>query len=1350
MKWLSFLFLILYNLTSNAQSVFWQESFDPAPSNWSLNTFTGVNDPDANFWDISDLESGLAVGQCGTAGLNNQTLHITNTIGFPSGAAYNAGGLCSIISVCVATNKRAVTPDINTLGKSNITLSFDYIENGDGAMDNFSLSYSINGGASWQSLADPTKSGLCISGQGLWSAYSITLPPACENINNLKIGFNWTNNDDAMGTDPSVALNDIKLSTTLAGNNPPSAVNDTVNVNCNSSFTLSPLSNDFDIDGGQIINLTGTTLTGFQGNAAIIGNQIIITPILGYTGTSIFTYRICDNGIPNACDTAFVVVNVNGICNAPPIAFNDSYTFTCNSNNTVSPALNDLPGNAAEIGVQTVSIINTSILVGGGTVTIGTNNTLNIIPQVGYSGPMSVQYVIEDNGTPTLTDTGIITITVLSCAGVTAMDDTFNVLCNTLFNYDPTSNDNGTSLLVSNYFTTNLIGNIIVNPGTNNFGFNPTNNFTGQTTYTYVVCSLGLCDTAQITFNVTCNLPPTAIADIYTVACNSTSTLTPLLNDVDSTGFVITGLITTGLNGTAVVNTGGTSITYTSPTTGGSNSLQYIICDNGTPSFCDTGIIDIIIAGCNIKPFAILDTFNISCNDTFSFQPTLNDTDANGHQLKVIGLIQPQLGQGSASFNLITNTVTYNPPFFGSGVMTFSVIISDNGLPALFDTSEVIVNIGFCNGQPIAMNDTVTVNCNGIFQLFPLLNDSDPDLDIIKLSAMVASQPNIGSVTTNNTILNYFIPITNCLNTWDSIKYIVCDNATQVRCDTGTIYVKIIGCTCNLPPNAVVDIINTSCYNNDTIDVLANDTDPNTGNLLTLNSLFNMQPSTAGNISLYNNQIVFAPTVGFSGAVTVNYIVIDNGVPILSDTGLININVVCNAQVVAQNDYINISCGDNINQIILPMSNDLIAGQNFISGIITNPLIGLLVKSADSITYTANYCAAFKDSFQYVICNNTNPTICDTAWVYINIDSNCNCNAPIAIIDVLNINCNTQTFIDPLANDFDIDIFQSISLTQQIIQQPKYGTAGINVNGITYTPLACFNGSDTILYQVCDNGNPTKCTQGMIVYNVFGCTCPVPIADFTTDDVNICLNECIDFYDKSLNAATSFSWVFHGGTPTTSNAKDPQNICYNTPGIYAVTLTAANLAGSSIPVTKTSFITVNALLKDSILFISDTLGKWIFLDAQYNGIDYNWSPADLVTSPTTKLTKHLITQDDTISCTLTDYNGCQVRTIVILKALPKTPIANTPNLLWAPNAITANGDNLNSGWIAKGTNIKTFYTTVYDRWGRKVFETDNIFQSWNGATNGVDITDNVFYYYIKATFNDGETRLIKGDITVIY
>jgi PKD repeat protein len=208
------LFLILKN--SIAQTTIWQNDFENS-AEWTLNISTGQNDIDANLWVISDAEGGVAAGGCGVAGNGNKTLHVgcQGTWCVGTGATYNAGdGGLGFISA--TTNKRAVfASNISTLNSQNLSVEFDYIGIGQANDDFGTVVYSTDGGTTWTNLQIITPATSCSNGQGLWTHLSIPLPVSCENSSTLRIGFNWTNSNDGTGTDPSLAINNLKITTNI-------------------------------------------------------------------------------------------------------------------------------------------------------------------------------------------------------------------------------------------------------------------------------------------------------------------------------------------------------------------------------------------------------------------------------------------------------------------------------------------------------------------------------------------------------------------------------------------------------------------------------------------------------------------------------------------------------------------------------------------------------------------------------------------------------------------------------------------------------------------------------------------------------------------------------------------------------------------------------------------------------------------------------------------------------------------------------------------------------------------------------------------------------------------------------
>jgi PKD repeat protein/photosystem II stability/assembly factor-like uncharacterized protein len=70
-----------------------------------------------------------------------------------------------------------------------------------------------------------------------------------------------------------------------------------------------------------------------------------------------------------------------------------------------------------------------------------------------------------------------------------------------------------------------------------------------------------------------------------------------------------------------------------------------------------------------------------------------------------------------------------------------------------------------------------------------------------------------------------------------------------------------------------------------------------------------------------------------------------------------------------------------------------------------------------------------------------------------------------------------------------------------------------------------------------------------------------PVAAFFADRTEVLTGCPIDFTDMSTGVPTSWNWTFQGSTTGSSQVSNPQDIVYNTPGIYLVKLVVENEAG---------------------------------------------------------------------------------------------------------------------------------------------------------------------------------------------
>ncbi|MFZ5552225.1 MAG: gliding motility-associated C-terminal domain-containing protein, partial [Bacteroidota bacterium] len=85
-----------------------------------------------------------------------------------------------------------------------------------------------------------------------------------------------------------------------------------------------------------------------------------------------------------------------------------------------------------------------------------------------------------------------------------------------------------------------------------------------------------------------------------------------------------------------------------------------------------------------------------------------------------------------------------------------------------------------------------------------------------------------------------------------------------------------------------------------------------------------------------------------------------------------------------------------------------------------------------------------------------------------------------------------------------------------------------------------------------------------------------------------------------------------------------------------------------------------------------------------------------------------------------------------------------------PNAFSPNRDGNNDLFcIPNNVCIIRFTLKVFDRWGEKIFETDNITDCWDGTYNGKDLNTAVFVYYFQAELSNGESYKQQGNISLI-
>jgi len=192
-----------------------------------------------------------------------------------------------------------------------------------------------------------------------------------------------------------------------------------------------------------------------------------------------------------------------------------------------------------------------------------------------------------------------------------------------------------------------------------------------------------------------------------------------------------------------------------------------------------------------------------------------------------------------------------------------------------------------------------------------------------------------------------------------------------------------------------------------------------------------------------------------------------------------------------------------------------------------------------------------------------------------------------------------------------------------------------------------------------------------------------------SSDTSFCeKQQCIDFYDLSINNPTSWQWLFPAADSITSTLQNPPNICYNTYGSFDVTLIACNAAGCDTLLFP-GFINVYQTLTPTITQLNDTLFS-------SSGITYQWWSVDSGIIAGANNYYYRPTQGGSYYVIVTDSNGCAGTSNVIAI----TSISQISNFQF-PISIIPNPNN-GSFTITLNQPVKDFSLHIINSLGQTI------------------------------------------------
>ena len=172
---------------------------------------------------------------------------------------------------------------------------------------------------------------------------------------------------------------------------------------------------------------------------------------------------------------------------------------------------------------------------------------------------------------------------------------------------------------------------------------------------------------------------------------------------------------------------------------------------------------------------------------------------------------------------------------------------------------------------------------------------------------------------------------------------------------------------------------------------------------------------------------------------------------------------------------------------------------------------------------------------------------------------------------------------------------------------------------------------------------------------------------------------------------------------------------------------------------------------NSITVTSNTITLGESISVTLNGLIYNGTLTVLPNTNVTAATNSVITITPTktgeYTVYFTDQNGCR-HTLKTIYVVVQTNVCNE-GVVYLPTGFTPNNDGINDVLYIRSNFVTEVYLTIYDRWGEKLFETDDIKKGWDGTFKGKLLDQGVYGYYMTFKCNNGEESFKKGNITLM-
>jgi VCBS repeat-containing protein len=552
------------------------------------------------------------------------------------------------------------------------------------------------------------------------------------------------------------------------------------------------------------------------------------------------------------------------------------------------------------------------------------------------------------------------------------------------------------------------------------------------------------------------NSPPNAVDDSVTISEDTSTTFSVLANDSDPEGNLLTAAVATEPSHGSVTITSAGSATYTPDANyNGQDSFTYSASDG---SATDTATVTITVSPVNDAPTA--EDQSLTIPEETATTMWMSASDIDGNPLTYVIVTPPEHGTWSDDDG--DNELVYTPDsgYLGSDSIAFKV--NDGSADSNTATISITVtDVPDENENPVAVDDSASTDEGEPVTIDVLHNDSDGDGD--PLDVVSVSDPSNGVAVVNGDETITFTP-DGTFSGSDSFTYVVQDG--NGGSDTATVIVTVN--LVNGPPSAIDDSASTDEDSPVTVDVLANDSDPD-GDAISVDSVSSPSLGTA---EVASGGILYTPGAGLqslgAGQIATDTFTYTVGDGLEDDTATVTITINGASDAPTAGDGLIIT-DEDVAVSYTFLATDPDSGDSLTFAITSPPASGAIVfEAGNTIIYTPNTDFSGSDSFEYSATDGSGSSDTGTIDVTVNPIN----DSPVAVNDAApTTSPGEEVTVDVLANDFDID---GDELEVLSVSTPSVGEVENNGDGtITYTSEPGFIGQIFFDYTLGDGNGGT-------------------------------------------------------------------------------------------------------------------------------------------------------------------------------------------------------------------------------------------------------------------------------------